>query len=127
MNMRARNVEVPQALEELSRSLADWRRNRAPRERIPEELWARAAEVASQYGVWKTAKALRLEHNRLKAMIAAPAAGLPAATFVELFSPLPERIEECVLEVESAQGRLRVAVKSVTPLGLAAIIREFGR
>ena len=32
-------------------------------QRIPENLWGIALELAKQYGLWPTARALHLDHN----------------------------------------------------------------
>jgi hypothetical protein len=48
--------------------LARWRqRHGGPGKRIPEELWAEAAELARVDGVAATARALRLDRHRLQA------------------------------------------------------------
>lgn len=50
------------------------------------------------------------------------------ASFVELLTPLAGHLSDCSFEVESPAGRrLRVAVKNLPPLGLAAVLKEFVR
>jgi hypothetical protein len=118
-------VPIPQTREELSLRLAEWRKTRRGRGRIPESLWAKAAELALEHGVYKTAKALGLDYPSLKKRVKPPAT-TTAATFVELISPLSGTIAECTVEVESTRGaKMRVEMRNVAPLGLAAIIRDF--
>ena len=42
-----------------------WRSTHKRRGRIPETLWAEAAELARQHGIYQTARTLRLEYTRL--------------------------------------------------------------
>lgn len=115
--------------DELRERFDAWRKTRQPQAPIPPELWDRAAELAAEQGLWKTARALRLDYNALKKRVNArtperPA--LPGPQFVELLAPLSGQIAECSLEVESAQGaRLRIEMKNIAASGLASIIREF--
>lgn len=61
-------------LEETRRALATWRqRSGGPGRRIPEALWAAAAEVARVEGVRETARALRLDEARLGVLAGAGA------------------------------------------------------
>lgn len=129
--MRERNHHeaTPREIERLRLQLAKWREGRRSpgRRRIPEEVWAHVGEAARRYGIWKTAKTLGLDHNKVKSMAQSHRGGPPVATFVELVAPQSgDCISECALEVESGRGsRLRIAVKGVTPSGLSTIIRDF--
>jgi len=57
---------VSDQLEAVHRRLERWRRTRTHRSAIPEALWASAAELAGEYGLAKTARALRLDYYSLK-------------------------------------------------------------
>ena len=59
----------------MQRKIERWRQRRRPRARIPEELWREAAELACEYGINRTAKALRLDYNSLKKRLPAAAPG----------------------------------------------------
>src|SRR6516162_4935520 len=52
--------------ESLRVRLEAWRRANGGRGRIPEEFWKEAMAVAAADGVWSTAKALRVNHQRLR-------------------------------------------------------------
>jgi hypothetical protein len=79
-------------------------------------MWALAAELAMQHGVFRTAQVLRLDYTELKqrARVAAPA-GKPASTlpaFVELITPAAAQGCECVIKVEGPRRRMRVEWKA---------------
>jgi len=58
-------VTVPPEIEEAQLQFENWRCERKRGQRIPENLWGTAVELAKQHGVWPTARALNLDHNRL--------------------------------------------------------------
>src|SRR5450755_670533 len=80
--------EVPGGMQRIYRRFERWRSSHRGRLPIPKGLWAAAAEVAREHGVFRTAKILRLEHGKLKRMaeVARPAVRhAPApAEFLEL-------------------------------------------
>jgi hypothetical protein len=98
---------------------------------IPEALWAAAAELAREHGVFRTAKTLRLEHNKLKRMVksAKPAVrrtpAPPPAGFLELVAPLSSvpGLTECVIELEGPRGKVRIQWKRSTAPDLAGLSR----
>ena len=93
-------------------------------------MWAAAAEMAQRHGVHCTTKALRLDYTRLKKRLpAAAVAGRVRSAptdFLELLASPTSSVAECVVEVESNRGRMRVAMKGVTPdwAGLLRAWRE---
>src|SRR5437763_7167990 len=104
---------TPNELQELSQRLEQWRKEQPPRARLPESIWAAAGEMAQRHGLHRTSKTLRLDYTRLKKRLtsAAPPSGTPAApAFVELIEPPSSGPVECVVEWESARGRMRVAM-----------------
>src|SRR6266851_2254179 len=124
--MPHRNAPVPDQLQQLSRQLEEWRNAHAPRSRLPEELLAGAVELARQHGVFRTAHTLRLDYTNLKKRVQT-APGLRAtapAAFVELVAPSPVT-GECTVEVESARGKLRVAIKGMTSPDVLSLIRSW--
>jgi hypothetical protein len=94
---------------------------------LPEKLWASAAQIAREHGVFRTAKILRLEYGKLKRMVEGitPSARLvpPAATFMELVPPQGVGLPECVMELEGLRGKLRIQWKGATASDLAGLIR----
>jgi hypothetical protein len=58
---------LPASLAQAQQQFEQWRGEQPKRSRLPEELWSLAVDVACRCGVGRTAKALRLDHNKLKA------------------------------------------------------------
>jgi hypothetical protein len=73
--------------------------------------------MAQRHGLHRTTKALRLDYTGLKKRMPAvlQSGGPPAPHFLELLAPTAAAPAECVVEWESARGRMRVAMKGVTP------------
>ena len=91
-----------------------WRSKQEKRSRLPEPLWSAAVELAREYGVNKTARALRLDYNCLKKRIECSVSGdgSPRTTtpqFLELLSGESNSTVECTIECQSASGsRIRI-------------------
>jgi transposase-like protein len=98
---------------------------------IPKALWASAAEVAREHGVFRTATILRLEYAKLKRMTksAAPVKRRTAspAEFLELVAPQVapsgSGLTECVIELEGPRGKMRVQWKGAAAPDLAGLSR----
>lgn len=60
---------IPTGLEQARQQLEQWRSTHRPRCRIPDTLWATAAKVARQYGLYQTARTLRLDYARLEKLV----------------------------------------------------------
>lgn len=95
-------------------------------------MLGKAAELAAQQGVRRTARALQLDLETLRQLVEGGgelAGSGAAATFLELLSPLavpaPTDPCECTIEVKSRGSKLRIEVRGLEPTGLAAIIRDF--
>lgn len=101
--------ETPAELEALAQRLAEHRRNRAGRGRLPESLWSQAAKQAARYGVNRVHRVLRLDYYPLKRRMESLAAGKPVSTgrpaFVELGLVPPLRSAGTLVEVEERGGR----------------------
>jgi hypothetical protein len=110
--------------------LERWRRTRAyARAPIPAALWAAAVMLARQHGLYRTARALRLDYGALKAHIeradgVEDAAGQP--TFVELGPVTAPQVNECVIELDAPRGTTRLRVSGVTVADLVALTRALG-
>ncbi|HEY9162143.1 MAG TPA: hypothetical protein VIS94_13790 [Desulfomonilia bacterium] len=118
-----------EATDELLEELSVWRKAHRPHTPLPPELWDQAVNLATRQGLWKTARALRLDYNALKkradARTSEPATP-DVPQFIEILSPLSGQIAECTLEVISTRGaRMLIEMKNVASSGLASIIREF--
>src|SRR4051794_11554894 len=108
-------------VDEVRKWFAEWRRTRAKKARIPDELWEAAMAVARRNGVNRTAQALHLDGGKLmRRMVAAGSEpeqrpeDVPTA-FIELVTSPPDVRLECVVEAERpGSGVVRVQLKAVT-------------
>ena len=88
--------------------------------------------VASAYGVYRTARTLRIDYYGLKRRVEeASVTGSvrtdgKMATFVELAGPLPAGSGECLVELEDDNGsKMRMHLKGVEAPDLVALSRSF--
>ena len=115
------------SLEEAKARFENWRQNRRGKAAIPDELWAAAVEAAGKEGINRTSTELRVEWNHLKRRMAAASKAsmksVPPA-FVELMAPRPQRLPECIIELECRRGKLRIQLKNAPASYLATLSRE---
>jgi hypothetical protein len=111
--MSVEKTAIPDDLLQLSHRLEQWRSTQPPRTRLPEPIWEAAVEMAQRHGVHRTAKALRMDNMALKKRLPASAPPEPPTppVFLELLTPPAVVPMECVVELESACGRMRVTTK----------------
>src|SRR6266536_5985049 len=92
---------IPEDLLQLSRRFEEWRSAQPARSRLPESMWAAAAEMAQRHGVHCTTKALRLDYTRLKKRLP-PTSAVTGQTrsappeFLELLTSSASSVAECV-------------------------------
>lgn len=127
MSKRA-EYEVPTGLKEAQERFAEWRSSHSGRRPIPEPLWALAAQLGQQHGVFRTAQVLRLDYTKLKRQMEPSAAAknrpsTPPPAFVELVAPTPVQACECTIEVEGPRGRMRIEWKGATAPDLVGLSR----
>jgi len=115
--MPQRNSPTPDSLQKLAHRFQEWRKEHAPRSRLPEFLWVAAVKLARQQGLFRTARTLRLDYASLKKRVqarprtAAETATAPAA-FVELLAPAGSLGADSLIVLESARGgRMRIQMK----------------
>jgi hypothetical protein len=117
-------VTVPAEIEEAQRQFENWRRERKRAEHIPENLWAVAVELAKQHGVWPTARALHLDHSRLKRRVRNGEDEEKSGAFVEVISQ-GARLVTCTVEMEDGRGaRMRIELKGAAA-DVTALSRTF--
>jgi len=115
---------VPAAIQEAQVEFENWRRERKRGERIPKKLWTTAVELAKQHGVWPTARALHLDHSRLKNRVRNGEAEVKSGAFIEV---IPQGAMFCVCTVEMEDGRgarMRIELKGASA-DVSAWIRAF--
>jgi hypothetical protein len=123
--MRRRRSVDTFNLDEVRTRFENWRQGRRGKQRIPEELWSAAIEVARRDGVNPTAAALHLDGGKLKRrMVTADSVSGKAMppTFVELMRPTVD-LRECTIELEGRNGKLRIHWKGATSADVAAVSR----
>src|SRR2546425_535384 len=115
-----RPSELPKEIEQARHRFERWRKNRKKITRIPDRLWASAAEAARLHGINPTAIALGLDYNHLKrrmrlAQRNTRRKGAKAASFVELIVPRESRhLSDCTIELENARGaKMKIHVQNV--------------
>ena len=119
--------EVPARLLRLEQRFADWRKTRAPGERIPDQLWKSAAKLAADCGLNQTAKVLKLDYYSLKRQVdqQVPETA-PTAAFIELPSAPVVHANECIIEFEDGAGAsMRMHLKGTDIPDLLALGRSF--
>jgi hypothetical protein len=127
-----RTQKVPEAIVQLQQELEQFRSANPARTRLPETLWQAAVNLAREYGIWGTAKPLRLDYMGLKKRLVGsevPRVKLakPAPSFVEFVPPqLPVTSSECVIEFDSSGGARRswTVAMQVREIGSGATQRE---
>lgn len=124
-------------VEQVRRRWAEWRSTHAVRSRLPEELWAAAAELVQRDGIDAVARALDVDKPSLRKWAGRLKQGPPQATgrksqLKERADALPAFVEllgtgtSCLVEVESPRGaKLRLEWKGIQASELAELIRAF--
>ena len=123
--MRLRRSVDTLNLDEVRTRFENWRQNRQGKQRIPDELWSAAIEVARRDGVNPTAAALHLDGGKLKRrMMAADSVSTKAMPpkFVELLAPAVD-LRDCTIELEGRKGKLRIHWKGATAADVATLSR----
>jgi hypothetical protein len=119
--------EIPVGMRRVCRRFERWRKGHKARLPIPEALWAEAAKAAREHGVFRAAKALRLEYGKLKRMAETSAAPVRPtavpATFLELMPPEAVGFAECLIELEGPRGKIRIQWKGGAAPDLAGLSR----
>jgi hypothetical protein len=127
MTTRLSLSTIPSDVRAAYRQFEQWRRVRQPGDRTPDRLWASAVAVARHHGVFRTARLLHLESQKLKHLVTGASPGPQASTtsaFVELLAPAAAGSGECTVEVEGpCGGRLRVQLRGAPVPDLVALAR----
>ena len=97
-------------------------------------MWQSAAELARCHGIYVVAHSLRLDYCTLKKHVSGPPESSSRRRqktppkFVELIGAAQTRVDEYLIEFESARGRkLRIHCKSNTPPDWPALLGAWRR
>jgi len=123
----ATSAVLPDQLVRVHRRLERWRQTRQHRCPIPEALWFASAGVARDFGLGRTARALRLDYYTLKKRIDALVPPASAESqFVELIAPSSAAAAECTVEMEHPGGaKMRIHLKGAGVPDWAALSQAF--
>jgi hypothetical protein len=95
MSRKARRAAIgAREIERVRRRIEQWRRKRAKRTRMPEELWAAAAALAREHGLYAAAHGLRCTFALLQVftspLLRSPclAGGVPLHSLPDALSPV---------------------------------------
>jgi len=123
---------LPPRLERLRGRFERWRsRRQRATERIPEALWGAAVERSAKYGVYKTARPLRLDSSALKKRVEASRSSRSLSAqerpfFVQIAAPRSTETPRCVVELEDSSGaKMRLEVFGVGAAELGVLARSF--
>ena len=126
-------LEPPQ-LQPLARRLKAWRTSRTRGQRIPDELWKAAADLARVHGLSRTSSALKLSYYDLKRRLVVGRIQrrrrLTPAPFVEVAPPAlaPDLGERGTVELVQASGaRLTLRLPNPSASDLLALVHLFLR
>ncbi len=126
---RKKRREVPARLSRLEKRLTTWRKTRTPGQRIPKSIWQSAAKLATEYGLSKTAVALKLNYEGLRKLVEQSNGESPStAPFVELQTNTFSLASECMIEWEDSDGSImRMHLKGGEVPDALALGRSFWR
>jgi len=121
-------------VDEVRAGIESWRRQRAKRGAMPEELWSAATDLAGLDGVYRTARALGLNYETLRWRVAEARLGeqeeqTTAAGFVELLAPYPvepAQAAETVVELWDAErAKMTICVPGDGRVDVVALAQAF--
>lgn len=130
-----RKRPLPVKLAKAQEQFEQWRSQHPPRTRVPQPLWSVAAELAVEFGLNQTARALKLNYYGLKKRMDPAASNPPAPTrvneaFLELAVPINpvSPTSECMIECQDATGtQIRIQLKGIQGPDLAILCGQLWR
>ena len=126
-------TNIPMALFEAGRQLDHWRSQQPnKRTRLPKELWQRAAALAKEHGLNKTARALNVKYESLRRHLREAgddegSSAKPQPDFIEFLpGTMTPSAVECMIEwVNGHKATVRMHIKGVGLSGLMALAHTF--
>ena len=109
----------------------DWRQTRKPSSPIPQALWDEAVTLAREYGVSRTAQALRPSYPSLKQRLDVTLPGgsdlpPPKPAFVEFMPQVAAGMNECIVEWgRPDRAVMRLHLKNARGSEVEALARLF--
>ncbi len=131
------------SLEKVQHRFTAWRNAKRQGERIPEELWSSATELAREIGINRVANALHLDYTKLKHRVNEPVASKTNTTlttagpgsaphadrpaFVEFAVEAVSRRPESVVEFEGRCGKITIRLAEHNPAEIVALVEALSR
>ena len=118
-------------IEQVEEQFRTWRRTRAKRCAIPDELWQAAESLYPEYSIYHISKALGLNYTDLKhRIVQKPSTAMPAtvteAGFIELGLSDSMQPAECLVEMQDLTGaKMRMHFKGTIGLDLLELGKVF--
>jgi hypothetical protein len=132
--MPKQTTPVPESITKLQAQLEQFRSTHPLRTKLPQLVWQSAVELARCHGIYVVAHSLRLDYSTLKKHVSgspgfsATRRKRTAAKFVELIGATRARVDEYLIEFESARGaKMRIHWKAATPPDWAGLLRAWRR
>ena len=120
-------------IEQVEEQFKTWRRTRAKRCAIPDELWQAAESLYPEYSIYHISKALGLNYTDLKhRIVQKPSTAMPAtvtkASFIELGLSDSLQPAECLVEMQDSTGaKMRMHFKGKIGVDLLELGKVFWR
>ena len=121
---------LPSDLKAAIKRFEEWRATRTGRSRVPESLWSLAVSVAKLHGIWRVAKALRVNYEGLKRRVTAKKSPTPKeesfSPFVELDLSRSFPPKECIIELEERDGpKMTIHLKGTDSIDVIGLSKSF--
>jgi hypothetical protein len=121
---------LPSDLKAAIKRFEEWRATRTGRSRIPESLWSLAVSMAKTHGIWRVAKALRVNYEGLKRRVTAKKSPTPKeesfSPFVELDLSRSFHPKECIIELEERDGpKMTIHLKGTDSIDVIGLSKSF--
>jgi len=113
-------------LQAVNDAFDQWRRSRQKRSPIPENLWQAAITLSPSYSTYRIAKALKLDHAKLKARINEIASRGKSSEFIELKTASLFATGGCSIQLRSPGGfHMEIRAEASLPLQFLPPITAF--
>lgn len=133
--MGAEQAGIDGGIEEVRQRVKGWRETRLKLEPMPQELWDAAVALAVEHGVYRVARALRVDYGKLKQLFESRDASVASAEadeggFAVMTLPVPGVAEPirtgAEVELVDADGsRLSIRLPSHGGLDVAGVVAAF--
>jgi hypothetical protein len=124
------NTKQRLKMEQLETALDVARSENIRLQKVPDQIWKSAIELAREVGVGPVARILRLNHTRLKNFVDGSAVSLQATpsvpTFLELQPSRSTTSISCSIEIEASGGVMRARLDGIAPVDLGLLFRAYG-